>query len=678
MLYRHSDRHLELSVHTCFLERRRQSFCASARWKAPSCDHVGFPCDRGWGPSNEHTCGNFPGVAQEGMNAVSSCRACPNADRAFARAQTFPTTLRKIQNMVAVLEVISSLERYPITKEALEETRLGKLINDVRKKTNNEELAKRAKKLLRSWQKLIEPVAPSEASARVAANPPGSANGGGSHNCKAETAPTALLSGKPIQELKSRNDIQRVHSPKADKLINRKKKGENRDGTQGTACKVAKASHELLQNSPSPPTNGIGGSPPDSLPSPLDGGLQTNRIEPAENDKQVKIPVNAVRPHTNSPGLVKHPSTSSLLKVAVLQQQSGGQEDAPPHQPRSPRCASFSPRGTRAELVARQHTTYAPKGSVPSPSQRLPGVDTAHPPSYQSPAHPSTPPAIAKRLESPRRDTMAVSSPHRSIEQSSSADCQYSTRTTQQHTPQGPRNCLPTVDLQTPRTDFSPEPSRMDSDDAASGSDCQKRKKSRCRGEQECYLTDGTGKPARVKKERKLKFDFITGQIKPLTNKDPSQAESSAPSEQHRTETDKQDPKFDLPNPFEQTNWKEWSRNEIIQSYLSIQGSRLSSSGVHTQSAHYYMSEYLKKEECTKREARKTHVLVPLVLPSDLPGRTREITSTDIDRVHNQHWPGVNGCQDTQDNWYNWTQGISLDPHGDGGRLNILPYVCLD
>ncbi|KAM4706682.1 mediator of RNA polymerase II transcription subunit 26 [Discoglossus pictus] len=582
-----------------------------------------------------------------------------------------------IRNMVAVLEVISSLEKYPITKEALEETRLGKLINDVRKKTSNEELAKRAKKLLRSWQKLIEPVSQTDQSSRGTPNPPGSANGGSAHNCKTETAQAVLLGGKTIQELKSRNDIQRANSPKAEKAINRKRKGEHKDGVQGPACKVAKPSNEQFQNSSPPPTNGIGGSPPESLPSPLDGAAPTSRLEATENDKHGKIPVNAVRPHTNSPGLVKHPSTSSLLKAAVLKQHAGSLEETPSHQPRSPRCSSFSPRGMRAELTARPHTTYAPKGSMPSPSQRLPGVvDTAHPPTYQSPAHPSTPPTAVKRLESPRRE-MAVSSPHRSTEQLPMPDCQYQhlPKPSQQHTPHGPRSVPIPMDPQTPRSGFSPETSKIDSDDGASGS--EKKKKSRGRGEQEGQASDGTGKPVRLK-ERKLTFDFMTGQIKPLTHKDPAQMESSAPSEQHRTETDKQDPKLGLPNPFEQTNWGELSQNEIIQHYLNRQSSLLSSSGVQTQSAHYYMSEYLKHEECTKRESRKTHVLVPLVLPSDLPGRTREINSNDMDRIHDQHWPGVNGCHDTQGNWYDWTQCISLDPHGDDGRLNILPYVCLD
>ncbi|XP_077697953.1 mediator of RNA polymerase II transcription subunit 26 isoform X3 [Eretmochelys imbricata] len=151
-----------------------------------------------------------------------------------------------IHNMVAVLEVISSLEKYPITKEALEETRLGKLINDVRKKTSNEELAKRAKKLLRNWQKLIEPVTQNESVPRGLPNPPGSANGG-AHNCKPELPPAVVTGSKPINELKSRNDIQKLNSPKTEKLGNRKRKGEHRDGHQGPPpSKVSKGKETVV------------------------------------------------------------------------------------------------------------------------------------------------------------------------------------------------------------------------------------------------------------------------------------------------------------------------------------------------------------------------------------------------------------------------------------------------
>ncbi|XP_035225855.1 mediator of RNA polymerase II transcription subunit 26-like [Stegodyphus dumicola] len=60
-----------------------------------------------------------------------------------------------VVDMASVLEVIAALEKAIITKEALEKTRIGKYINELRKRTNNEQLARRAKELVKSWRKLL-------------------------------------------------------------------------------------------------------------------------------------------------------------------------------------------------------------------------------------------------------------------------------------------------------------------------------------------------------------------------------------------------------------------------------------------------------------------------------------------------------------------------------------------
>ncbi|XP_037092714.1 mediator of RNA polymerase II transcription subunit 26-like isoform X2 [Pollicipes pollicipes] len=61
----------------------------------------------------------------------------------------------KVIDMAVVLDVISILEQLPISLEALEATRLGKHINELRKKTEDTSLKKRAKALVRRWRGMM-------------------------------------------------------------------------------------------------------------------------------------------------------------------------------------------------------------------------------------------------------------------------------------------------------------------------------------------------------------------------------------------------------------------------------------------------------------------------------------------------------------------------------------------
>ncbi|XP_039670764.1 mediator of RNA polymerase II transcription subunit 26 [Perca fluviatilis] len=579
-------------------------------------------------------------------------------------------TNSNISNMVAVLEVISCLEKYPITKEALEETRLGKLINDVRKKTKNEDLAKRAKKLLRAWQKLIEP------GPAVAASAPGSTNGS-SHPCRTDASPLDIsVSGKGVPEVKIRNDVHNTYSPKAEKSSSRKRRAEHRDSGVHLPEKISKMSS--FDNSVSPPlTNGITGSPdalPDQqvVPSP-----DRSRIEHLDNDKINRIPVNAVKPRPSSPGVAKLPSTSSMIKVAVMQQQARldeGGGGAGFYQAKSPRGLTTSPRSLKQDTVTKRSSAYAPKGTpIPSPSSR----DSTF--------------SLAQPVSSPAQASYADKLPHSSHRSSMHwvSSSEVPSRRILGHRTRIYHSlhllCLCREMTRKEHTTTAVGSKRDRSRDYSVNLDGQK--------------IEDTTKPVRLK-ERRLTFDPVTGQIKHLVHKEPSQTEEAPtpdPAEsRQRTESTVQQPAVPTPvpvlaptpapapvpgpspNPFYQTNWKELSRNEIIQSYLNLQSNVLTSSGVQAPSAHFFMSEYLKREEQEIKDSRKRHVLQKDSSVGDLPGLSREVTDGDLNRVHTQHWPGVNGCYDTEGTWYDWTECISLDPHGDESKLNILPYICLD
>ncbi|XP_035502426.1 mediator of RNA polymerase II transcription subunit 26 isoform X2 [Scophthalmus maximus] len=552
-----------------------------------------------------------------------------------------------ISNMVVVMEVISFLEKYPITKEALEETRLGKLINDVRKQTKNEDLAKRAKKLLRTWQKLIEP-GKGEVLSKERTGASWSSSGG-AHPCiSATAAPTP--SGKTGQELKNRNDFNNCYSPRMEKPGNRKRKGEQKEG-QLLPAKISKTTlGDKIQNPKQLPTNGIGSSSEIFTDARTRQPLDKDISEPSDNDRLHKIPVNAVKPHPSALVYSKPLSASSLLKASVLQQQarqeqfaSGGQ-----HRPKSPRFSLHSPQ-PKQEAVVKQITQAQSGANLSSPSVRTGSVDTFG------------------LGPSPQPSNVCVQGLH--TDGSLSADLDFQGR---------PPNT--SLHSSTPSS-FSDGVSFED--DGAFGI-TGKRKRQKYRPKDCAVNLDGqtlgdSTKPVRLK-DRRLTFDPVTGQIKPSFHKEPCQEKEASLGhipEPQWPEQPKQNPPI-APSPFQQTDWKELSRSDIIQSYLSQQSNVLTSSGTHTPGAHFFMSEFLKKEEHRSNDAKETHRVAPEQPAKDLPGVSREINDEDLCRLHAQHWSGVNGCYDTKGNWYDWTECMSLDPHGDENRLNILPYVCLD
>ncbi|GLV37049.1 Mediator complex subunit 26 [Carabus blaptoides fortunei] len=112
-------------------------------------------------------------------------------------------------DMPAVIEIISTLEKTAVTKELLETTRLAKSINELRRRTSNESLAKRAKQLLKKWRDLILPNANGQVKPVPVTSAPNNSNnlvtsssspavsgGGGAAGERSNSPDTGQLSGK--------------------------------------------------------------------------------------------------------------------------------------------------------------------------------------------------------------------------------------------------------------------------------------------------------------------------------------------------------------------------------------------------------------------------------------------------------------------------------------------------
>ncbi|XP_039286192.1 mediator of RNA polymerase II transcription subunit 26 isoform X2 [Nilaparvata lugens] len=116
--------------------------------------------------------------------------------------------------MAAVVEIVSILERTAITKEALETTRLGRYINELRRKTSNDSLARRAKDLVRRWRDMILP-----ASTEPPPPPPVAQNGASATSRQPPTPVASHLSPASsntspvlLQQVTTETAVPRTHA----------------------------------------------------------------------------------------------------------------------------------------------------------------------------------------------------------------------------------------------------------------------------------------------------------------------------------------------------------------------------------------------------------------------------------------------------------------------------------
>lgn len=473
-----------------------------------------------------------------------------------------------------------------------------------------------------------------------------SSKGGGNPCITAMAA--AKHSGKTGPELKNRNDFNNCSSPRVEKLSNRKPKDGQREG-QIVPANIPKITlNDKTPSSKQLPNNGIEDSSELHTDTRAHQSVVGDFPEHVASDRPNKIPVNRVKPHPNVPGYSKPPSSSSFLKASVRQKQSRQEQQVTSrgqYRPRSPCGSLHSPQTSKRGPDIKQNATQAHGVSSPTMgtgSVVAAGQGASVPPFNVSPWDLQTDGLLCTNIESTNmfsktsvHNTCISSSPSDGFSGKGGGTFRNAGKMKEQK--YRPKDHVVTIDEQ---------------------------------------AAEESKKTARLK-DKRLSFDPETGQIMssfphqeqeiPLAHKLDSQCSEwlkpfpPAPS-----------------CPFQQTDWKMLARSEIVQSYLSQQSSVLASSGAHTPGTHFFMTEFLKKEEHQSQGDNKTHTLAPEVPTRDLPGISREITTKDLNKLHTQNWSGVNGCYDTKGNWFDWTDCISLDPHADESRLNILPYVCLD
>ncbi|KAL5021126.1 hypothetical protein ScPMuIL_000281 [Solemya velum] len=610
-----------------------------------------------------------------------------------------------VVDMAGCLEVLSILEGYPITREGLEQTRIGKHVNELRKKTEDDQLAKRAKKLVRSWQKLIS--TPSDKPL---------VNGEQSKTSPAISQPISRIKSKPNSPAVVGRHVESPTVSKSSLLASREKP---------ITPKLQPGQINSKPNTPSLPPSHI---------------HQKRLFSPKEHVSSPRLP-------SVSPGLSRNNSHKSINSPKLTSR------------PSTPVCVTNRSGISSPSLASsRPHTPVSFDGGGGSrPHTPICNNNTATPDIVNRLSPESlTKVSLNSKSYGERVEHSSVSSNKKIVSKSD----QKNSSKSRKRPPEEPSVTVIPSKLRTGK-DCRDEVHVVNGSVCSTGRVKDKYSERKRNKTKNTNSLDASSFSAKKNASLNLKTDFDREKLPAVVSKTPKvkttaqliaelQAKSGSNAVGktviHQIETNQIVKEVDAPlsvvppgakprsrkkqndespenlrPPSTPLSWSQ-TKNDLVQKYLQSSvtapspedvspfkdencRTRFDSSTFDVQDSGVDVGDSAAADfstQCTsdstehkshagdKKEAKLPSLadIYSLLPPLDLDTfelddgtyevpQPIEVTDSVVKRVLTDNWVGVNGSSDNNRTWHDWTDTYSIDAY-DGGQIHILPYVVID
>lgn len=618
-----------------------------------------------------------------------------------------------VVDMPKVLDVISILEKYPVTREILEETRIGRLVNDVRRKSTDKQLSKRAKELVRSWQKVVSGGSESQSAVNGDGVNRGSAQGklpapnrlpispatGNIVKSASAAIVNKLVSPNSVKSSLSQGQISTKHSTPS--LPNANSKIQH-------AAKRSISSPQLGLNAKrsciSPSATGSRPGTPDSVCSQSSRASSTvnysDKIQHLSSSSQKQT-----APFVTGSSALKRTHSSDSLKNKKTDSELGGTQSTGNL---SSQCRNSS--GTNGMVVSRVQQN-GEEILTPTHSIETKGLKTTIRFNKTSPPAPP----INGVVETPKkrgRGRPPKVKPQTPGDQTKPQNGSISCAKSLCDKRQVKLNVR--TDLDTPVRAVSLTPKvkstaelmqKLQEDNKLSvGKDTVRQIKGNLiqkEVDDDYQSVVPEGAKPRLHRKRGAKNDIIPPST-PVSKTEMVEKflESSVGQV---TPEDLSPLKYELPrteSPSASTSFEDNidGNPEFFLKYENLvdrsatpsvdSKSVISEKGLNSKNVPKVESEPVPGTSSEQDKPLTLEEIYSKYPPLDIENfkldddtyempEPLEITDEDVTRLHTQHWTGMNGCYNSWGSWHDWTQTVSLQSY-NSDPLHILPYVITD